>query len=127
MAKPEIKEFGASPANIQWTVVRGDTSSIRIEFLENDETSFFDISDWEFASSAYAAKDDIIDPLEVIAGEGYVDIIASSEITALWGTKYSKIVAELLFDLQVIIDGDKVWTPVVGTIKVIGDVTGGSL
>ena len=127
MAKSEIKEFGASPASIQWTVVRGDTSSIRIEFLENDEKTLFEISDWEFASSAYAPKEDIIDPLEVIAGEGYVEIIASSEVTALWGTKYSKIVAELLFDLQVIIDGDKVWTPVVGTIKVIGDVTGGSL
>jgi hypothetical protein len=127
MAKPEIKEFGANPVSIQWAIVRGDTSSIRIEFLENDEKTFFDTSTWQFASSAYGAKDDIIDPLEVIPGDGYVDIVASSEITALWGATYSKVVAELLFDLQVIIDGDKVWTPVVGTIKVIGDVTGGSL
>ena len=123
MVKNEIKEFGANPVSIQWTVVRGDTSSIRIEFLENDEKTFYDTEGWEFASSAYGAKEDIIDPLEVTAGEGYVDIIASSEVTALWGTRYAKVVAELLFDLQVIIDGDKVWTPVVGTIKVIGDVT----
>jgi hypothetical protein len=35
-------------------------------------------------------------------------------------------VAELAFDLQVEVD-DIVWTPVLGTIKVSADVTGGSL
>jgi hypothetical protein len=36
-------------------------------------------------------------------------------------------VTELAFDLQVTIDGATVWTPVIGTITVLGDVTGGSL
>jgi hypothetical protein len=36
-------------------------------------------------------------------------------------------VAELTFDLQVVIENETVWTPVIGTISVIGDVTGGSL
>jgi hypothetical protein len=44
----------------------------------------------------------------------------------LWGTGYNSTVAELAFDLQVEIN-DIIWTPVLGTIKVSADVTGGSL
>jgi len=121
---PEI--FGANPANIKWQVVRGDTSSLRIEFFENDERTYFDTSSWEFASTTYDFRGDILDELEVSAGIGYVDITAPAEITDFWGTGYSSTVAELAFDLQVTID-DTIWTPVIGTITVLGDVTGGSL
>ena len=52
-------------------------------------------------------------------------------MTLSWGTAYKTIVAELPFDLQVQIsdaDEDTVWTPVIGTIRVLGDITpGGSL
>jgi hypothetical protein len=121
---PEI--FGANPANIKWQVVRGDTSSLRIEFFENDELTPFDTSDWEFASTTYDFRGDVLDELEVSSGLGYVDITASAEITDFWGTGYSSTVAELAFDLQVTID-DTIWTPVIGTVTVLGDVTGGSL
>jgi hypothetical protein len=121
---PEI--FGANPANIKWQVVRGDTSSLRIEFFENDELTPFDTSDWEFASTTYDFRGDVLDELEVSPGLGYVDITASADITDFWGTGYSATVAELAFDLQVTID-DTIWTPVIGTITVLGDVTGGSL
>jgi hypothetical protein len=121
---PEI--FGANPANIKWQVVRGDTSSLRIEFFENDEVTPFDISDWEFAATTYDFRGDVLDELETDSGNGYVDITACSDITSLWGTGYSSTVAELAFDLQVTID-DTIWTPVIGTITVLGDVTGGSL
>jgi hypothetical protein len=119
--------FGADPVNIQWTIVRGDTSPLRIEFYENDEVTFYDTSTWTYSASAYLTKDDVIDSLETIPGDGYVEILASPEITSLWGTEYSQVVAELLFDLQVTIDNETVWTPVIGTIRVLGDVTGGSL
>lgn len=122
---PEI--FGADPANIQWSVVRGDTAILRVEFYENDETTAYDTSSWEYASSAYDYKGDVTDELEVVAGDGYVEITAPADITALWGTGYTRTVAELAFDLQVTVDRDTVWTPVIGTIKVLGDVTGGSL
>jgi hypothetical protein len=127
MTLPSIQTFGAKPVNIQWVIVRGDTSPLRVEFYEKDEVTFIDTGDWSFSASAYGARDDVIDPLETVAGDGYVDIIAGPEITRLWGTTYSEVVAELFFDLQVIIDGETVWTPVIGTIKVLGDVTGGSL
>jgi hypothetical protein len=50
--------------------------------------------------------------------------MAPSSITELWGTGYKTIVTELTFDLQVTIDSDTVWTPLIGTISVIGDITG---
>ncbi len=121
---PEI--FGANPANIKWQVVRGDTSSLRIEFFENDEITPFDISDWDFAATTYDFRGDVLDELETSSGNGYVDITAPADITSLWGSGYSSTVAELAFDLQVTID-DTIWTPVIGTITVLGDVTGGSL
>ena len=122
---PEI--FGANPVNMQWVIVRGDTSPLRLEFYEDDEVTLYDTTGWEYLASAYDAKGDIIDELEISSAEGYVDITAPADITALWGTGYTSTVAELAFDLQVTIDGETVWTPVIGTIKVLGDVTGGSL
>lgn len=121
---PEI--FGANPANIKWQVVRGDTSSMRIEFFENDEVTPFDTSDWDFAATTYDFRGDVLDELEVSSANGYVDITAPADITSLWGSGYTSTVAELAFDLQVTID-ETIWTPVIGTITVLGDVTGGSL
>jgi hypothetical protein len=122
-----IQELGSKPATIKWNVVRGDTAELRVEFLENDEVTFIDISDWEFSSSAYDSRGEILDDLEVVVSDGYVDIIASSDVTRNWGEGSSSIVAELVFDLEVTINGEKVWTPLLGTISVLGDVTGGSL
>lgn len=118
---PEV--FGADPAIIKWNIVRGDTSPLRVEFLEDDEETYFDTSDWTFKATAYDSKTDILDELEVTTHNGYVDILAPSSITELWGSGYKSIVAELSFDLQVTID-NTVWTPVIGTISVLGDVTG---
>lgn len=122
---PEV--FGADPVNMQWTVVRGDTATLRIEFYENDESTAYETTGWQYVASAYDFKGDVTDELEVTPGNGYVEITAPADITEFWGTGFTKTVAELAFDLQVTIDGDTVWTPVIGTIKVLGDVTGGSL
>ncbi len=119
-----IQEFGNKPISLKWNIVRGDTSKLRIEFFENDEVTYFDTSDWVFASSAYDNRGDVLDELEVISYDGYVDIVASSDITNNWGTGSGSIVAELVFDLEITID-DEIWTPIIGTISVIGDVTGG--
>ncbi len=122
----DVDIFGADPANIKWRVVRGDSATLRVEFLENDEKTYFDISDWSFASTSYDFRGDVLDELDVVIGEGYVDIKASPEITDFWGSGYTATVAELAFDLQVTID-DTIWTPVVGTIMVLGDVSPGRL
>jgi hypothetical protein len=119
---PEV--FGADPARIKWQVVRGDTSPLRIEFLEDDETTYFDTSGWTYKSMTHDPSSDTLDELEVTPGEGYVDILAPSSITELWGSGYKGMVAELFFDLQVTIDSETTWTPVIGTISVLGDVSG---
>ena len=119
---PEI--FGSDPANINWQIVRGDTSTIKVEFLDNDEIAYYDTTDWAYSASAYDRKTDIIDELEIEEHDGYVIITAPAEITSFWGSTYGGKVAELQFDLEVIID-DTTWTPVLGTISVLGDVSSG--
>lgn len=118
---PEI--FGANPANVKWQVVRGDTASLRVEFFENDEITPFDTSYWDFSSTSYDFRGDVLDELEVEVGDGYAIITAPAEITEFWGNGYTTTVAELAFDLQVDIDGT-IWTPLIGTITVLGDITG---
>ncbi len=76
---------------------------------------------------------DVLDELLVTEEAGYVTISIPAETTLNWGNQYKSVVSELPFDLQVTIPGgsgeqDTVWTPVVGTICVLGNVTpGGSL
>lgn len=119
--------FGADPINVQWQVVRGDTATMRVEFYDDDGETPFDVSSWTFSASAYDPRSDVIDELTTTAGSGYVDILASSEITSLWGIGYNTIVSELSFDLQAIIDSDTTWTPVKGSIRVLSDVSGSTL
>lgn len=124
MSSCEPEVFGADPVNIRWNVVRGDTSTIRVDFLNDDETTSLDTDGWSFLASAYDRKTDILDELEVESFDGYVIVTAPAEITSLWGTTYGGTVAELSFDLEITID-ETVWTPVIGTISVIGDVSAG--
>jgi hypothetical protein len=136
MCSPLIEKLGASPANIQWTVVRGDNANLKVEFFEDDEVTPYDTSAWSFSATAYDPSSDVLDELVVETYEdGVVYILADKNITENWGgTKYKPIVAELRFDLTATIPGDgvsggggdleTVWTPVVGTICVLGDVSG---
>lgn len=127
MSSCENEIFGSDPVNIRWSVVRGDTSTLRVDFLNNDETTYIDTDGWTYNASAYDRKTDIIDELEVEAFDGYVIVTAPADITSLWGSTYGGLVAELTFDLEVTLnDADStVWTPVIGSISVIGDVAGG--
>lgn len=132
MCAPTIEKFGATPANIQWTVVRGDTATLLVEFLEDDEVTGFDTSDWTYKATAYDPVADLLDDLAVDVDGHIVTITASAAVTELWGSSaYKQIAAELKFDLEVIIEGgsgvnsDTVWTPVLGTICVLSDITPG--
>jgi hypothetical protein len=131
MCSPTIEKFGATPANIQWTVVRGDSASFTVSLLENDEITQFDTEGWTYKATAYDPTSDVLDQLVVSSTGSVVTVTAPAETTANWGTRYKSVVAELLFDLQALIpDGGSAitWTPVIGTICVLGDVSpGGSL
>jgi hypothetical protein len=128
MCAPTIEKYGASPANIQWTVVRGDSATLKIEFFEDDEVTAWDTDGWTFLSTAYDPTGAVLDALTVTDEMGYVTISIPSEVTTNWGTQYKSVAAELPFDLQVTIPGgsgeeDTIWTPVVGTICVLGNVS----
>ena len=133
MCAPTIEKYGATPANIQWTVVRGDSATLKIEFFEDDETTYWDTDGWTFLSTAFDSAGAVLDELTVTDEEGYVTISISADTTLNWGTQYKTVVAELPFDLQVTIPGgsgeeNTIWTPVTGTICVLGNVSpGGSL
>jgi hypothetical protein len=131
MCSPTIEKFGATPANIQWTVVRGDSASFTVSLLENDEVTEFDTDGWTYSATAYDPTSDVLDELTVTVANSVVTVTAPPETTENWGTKYKSVVSELSFDLQAVVpDGNTTitWTPVIGTICVLGDVTpGGSL
>lgn len=114
--------IGAEPAQVKWRVVRGDTATLMVQFLESDETTSYDTSTWTYIATAYEAKDDRYDDLDVEVHPGYIKITASPLVTSTWGVGLKT--AELSFDVQVTIDETTVWTPIIGTISVIGDVTG---
>jgi len=124
---PQTEIFGSDPANVQWRIVRGDTGSIRFEFWEDDETTPIDISDWTFTSHAYNSVSGTGYDLDTNVQDNYVDVTVDSEVTSTWGTSNSSVVAELSFDLQVNKLDSTIWTPIIGTICVLGDTPGGSL
>jgi hypothetical protein len=116
--------YGANPINVQWTVIRGDTARLRVDFMNGTSSDHQDTSSWTYAASAYNPKTKIVDTLQVTPGTGYVDITALPAVTATWGTgTYAPIVAELSFDLQITVDEETVWTPIIGSIVVVPDIT----
>jgi hypothetical protein len=117
--------FGSDPARVTWKIVRGDTSSVKVSFLQDDETTAYTTTGWDFVAVAFNPKTDTEYELETSFASNVLTITAPSDITVEWGTTYGSVVAELLFDLQVD-TGTQIWTPIVGTISVVGDV-GGSL
>jgi len=131
MCTSTINRFGATPASIQWKVVRGDTATLNIEFLEDDEINGFDCDGWTYSATTYDLSGDVLDELVVESEGHFVTIIAPASLTVNWGSGYKNVVSELPFDLQVNIPAvgeNTIWTPIIGTITVLGDVTpGGSL
>ena len=124
----DSNRFGNAPANVLWQVVRGDTATLLIDFLESDETTGWDCEGWTYVATAYDKYGDVLDELTVEAEGHSVAIIAPSSVTENWGTKFGVVVADLIFDLEVNMPDGTVWTPIVGSITVIGDVTfGGGL
>lgn len=121
--------FGSKPLSVTWNVVRGDTASLKLYFLEKDEVTPIDMSGWTFAASTYDLKGNALDELTVNVGVGFVEIVAPSVITQTWGIGYKNgIIAELAFDLEITISADnRVWTPIIGTIAVIPDISGSGL
>lgn len=126
MCAPTTEKYGATPANIQWTIVRGDTGTLNVDFYDDDEITVWDTDNWTYKATVYDPSGDFLDELEIQTTTTGVIIKAPGSITENWGLTYKSVVAELPFDLQITISEtgeDTIWTPVIGTICVLGDVT----
>lgn len=127
---PNINGYGAKPASVQWKVVRGDTATLKIEFYEKDEVTYLNTTGWTYEATAYDTDGSALNTLGVQGGAGYALISVSPEMTEDWGSGYKSVVKELPFDLEVTIPGtpqNTIWTPVIGNICVLGDVSPGGL
>jgi hypothetical protein len=116
--------FGANPAYIKWDVVRGDTSVLRVEFYDRSEANPYDTSTWTYLCTVHNKRTNEYFTLDVTGSDGFATITATPEVSVQWGNGVNDLVAQLDFDLQVTIDTNIVWTPVIGIVSVIGDITG---
>lgn len=114
--------IGADPAIVKWRAVRGDTASIMVQFLQSDETTSYDTTGWTYVATAYEERSDQAYNLNIQVNSGYIKIVAPATMTAQWAVGLKS--GELSFDVQVTTPDETVWTPIIGTISVIGDVTG---
>ena len=94
MYNSTIQKYGANPIPIKWNVVRGDTAILEISFLQNNETTAFNTSDWTYKATAYDVNGDVLDELITTATSGAVTITAPASQTLNWGTYYNSVVAE---------------------------------
>jgi hypothetical protein len=133
LCTPQTQKYGAAPANINWTVIRGDTAVLQVQFYQPDETTSFNTTGWTYTSTVYNPSGEVLDTLDVTGAAGMVTVTAPASITEGWGSGYKSVVSELQFDVQVTIPSgniaieDTVWTPVLGYISVLGDVSSGGL
>jgi hypothetical protein len=119
--------IGSTPVNVKWNIVRGDTATLRIDFLEDDETTAYNISSWAIESTVYNPKTGARNDLEITKNNGWIVLTARSDLTAQWGDGFRYRVNELNFDVEVTLTDGTVWTPVVGVISLISDVSGARL
>ena len=100
MGTQTIEKYGATPANIQWTIIRGDTATLKVDFLETNEITGFDCTGWTYKATAYDPNGDVLDDLIVTPSTHSVVVTAPASLTLNWGSTYKNVVAELPFDLQ---------------------------
>jgi hypothetical protein len=112
---------GESPAKIVWNIVRGDDSSIEITLLD-DNGQPLSAYGWSYASKARGSSQ--LYSLTVTSVGNVVTVKAPSATTSLWGAgATTNPAAQLPFDLQVTKGDGSKWTPVIGKIVVIPDVS----
>ena len=121
--------LGATPPELSWTVVRGDTSAFRV-YVEDDNGTPLTISEWTIDmeikrpnNSADLGK--ITDDAELVTelypvatsadGDGEFTVFLNSPNSSLLETGD-------IFDIE-LTDGFRVWTVGRGSITVLEDVT----
>ena len=119
--------LGSTPVNIEWNIVRGDTATLRVDFLQDDEVTAYDITTWGIECTVYNPKNGANNDLDITKNDGWIVVTARADLTAQWGDGIRYRANELNFDIEVTLNDGTVWTPVIGVISLIADVSGARL
>jgi hypothetical protein len=115
MADVVDARVGAEPASVLWTVVRGDDAKLSLQFLDTDGSTPLNVTGWSY-SSALKNGTTLVNLSTTTGASSTVVVHATNTQTAaLEPGQYS-------FDLQVTKADTTVWTPLMGTIRVLPDV-----
>ena len=123
--------IGEKPPEIQWTLVRGDTSSFKVYVTDDDKNPLI-ISDWAISmeikrpntpQSSFLPTDDASDVLSLTPGPAFGD--GDGEFTVSLSSTNSKLLETGdIFDIQLSsISESLVWTVAQGRVEVIEDIT----
>ena len=108
---------GATPPQVTWTVVRGDTASFRV-YVTDDARQPINVPDWTIEMEIRrdgALIADVIPAATIDDTDGEFTVSLSSVQTEILETGD-------IFDIQ-LTDATRVWTVVQGSMVVIEDVT----
>jgi len=102
-------------------MVRGDDAKISLQFLDTDGVTPLDTSGWTYSAVVKAAT---LESLTILPGSNStITLHAPKAKTATWGVAPAGgVPEEFPFDLQVTKSDTTVWTPLIGTVRVLPDV-----
>ena len=119
--------IGATPPNISWTLVRGDTAAFRV-YVTDEDRNPLTIADWDIAMDI--VRETTTSSTVIVAltpgitaddDEGEFTVALTANQSDL--LKTSSSTSSDIFDIQ-LSDATRTWTVAKGTIIVIDDVTG---
>jgi len=118
----ESFSVGATPPEISWTVVRGDTTAFRV-YVTDEDRDPLDITEWDIAMDI-VREGSTSDTVIVALTPGVTADDEEGEFTvALTANQSDLLETDDIFDIQ-LSDATRTWTVAKGTITVIEDVTG---
>ena len=108
---------GATPPQVTWTVVRGDTASFRV-YVTDDARQPINVPDWTIEMEIRRDGDLIAD----VTPDATIDDSDGEFTVSLSSAQTEVLETEDIFDIQ-LTDATRVWTVVQGSMVVIEDVT----
>lgn len=108
---------GATPPQVTWTVVRGDTASFRV-YVTDDARQPINVPDWTIDMEIRRNGVLITD----VTPEATIDDTDGEFTVSLSSSQTEILETEDAFDIQ-LTDATRVWTVVQGSMIVIEDIT----
>jgi hypothetical protein len=127
-----IYDIGEKPPFVNWTFVKGDTSSFKV-YLTDDSREPLNIPDWNISmqikrpTTSPVVSGEITDTatlMYTLTPESDVDDLPGEFTVSLTATQTAALRTNDIFDIEVSLDQDAiVWTVAQGKLIVLEDVT----